>query len=77
MVVITQVLTTQCTQLSAIGHERGQKWSTWEDLDDKRWIVLVEKKGGKEGEMEEWDLVEEFFNRIQDPEEEDDEEDEE
>ena len=34
-----------------------------EDLDGKRWIVLVEKQGGKEGEMEEWDLVEEFFNR--------------
>ena len=44
--------------------ERGQKWGTWEDLDDKRWIVLIEKEGGKEGEMEEWDLVEEFFNRI-------------
>ena len=36
---------------------KGQKWRTWEDLDDKRWIVLVEKKGGKEGEMEGWDLV--------------------
>ena len=49
----------------------------WEDLDDKRWIVLVEKKWGKEGEMEEWDLVKEFFNRIRrDLEEEDDEEDE-
>ena len=47
--------------------KRGQKWRAWEDLDDKKWIVLVEKKGGKEGEMEEWDLVEEFFHRIQDP----------
>ena len=33
--------------------KRGQKWRTWEDLDDKRWSVLIEKKGGKEGEMEE------------------------
>ena len=55
--------------------KRGQKWRTWEDLDNNKWIVLVEKEGGKEGEMEEWDLVEEFFNRIQDPEE-DEEEDE-
>ena len=31
--------------------KRGQKWQSWEDLDDKRWIVLVEKRG-KEGEME-------------------------
>ena len=31
-----------------------------EDLDDKRYIVLVPKLGGKEGEMEEWDLVEEL-----------------
>ena len=38
-------------------------------------LVLVEKKGGKKGEMKEWDLVAEFFNRIRDPEE-DDEEDE-
>ena len=51
-------------------------------LDDKRWIVLVEKKRGKEGEMEEWDLVEErdlvegFFNRIREPEKEEDEGDE-
>ena len=49
---------------------KGQKWRTWEDLDD---IVLVEKKGGKEGEMEEWDLVEEFLSRIRDPEENDEE----
>ena len=47
---------------------KGQRWQTWENLDDKNWIVLVEKKEGKEGEMEEWDLVEEFFSRIQDPE---------
>ena len=33
----------------------------WKDLDDKRWIVLVSNMGGKEGEMEEWDLIEEFF----------------
>ena len=39
----------------------------WEDLDDKRWIVLFQKEGSKEGEMEEWDLVEEFFSRIRDP----------
>ena len=38
-----------------------------EDLDDKRWIVLVPKVGGKEGQMEEWDLVEEVLHRIQDP----------
>ena len=31
---------------------------------------LVPSQGGKEGEMEEWDLVEEFFNRIREPEEE-------
>ena len=43
-----------------------QKWETWENLNDKRWIVLVEKRGGKEDEMKEWDLVEEFFHRIQD-----------
>ena len=40
------------------------------------WIVLVEKHGGKEGEMEEWDLVEELFNRIREPEEEEEDEDE-
>ena len=27
-------------------------WSGWEDLDDKRWIVLVPKVEGRE--MEEW-----------------------
>ena len=43
------------------------KLSKGEDLDDKRWIVLVPKVGGMEGQMEEWDLVEEFFHRIQDP----------
>ena len=25
---------------------RGAKWRTWEDLDDKRWIILVPKVGG-------------------------------
>ena len=34
-------------------------------------LVLAEKEGGKEGEMEEGDLVEEFFSRIRDPEEDD------
>ena len=63
-----------CEKLWRPEAERGQKWNTWEDLDDKRWIVLVEKQGGKEGEMEEWDLVEEFFNRIREPEEEVEEE---
>ena len=29
--------------------KRGQNWRTWEDLDDKRWIVLVEKDGGQGG----------------------------
>jgi len=58
-----------CQNLWRPEADRGQKWGTWEDLDDKRWIVLVEKQGGKEGEMEEWDLVEEFFNRIREPEE--------
>ena len=38
-----------------------------EDLDDKRWIVLVEKKGGKENEIEEWDPVVECFSEIHDP----------
>ena len=66
-----------CEKLWRPEAERGQKWSTWEDLDDKRWIILVEKQGGKEGEMEEWDLVEEFFNRIREPEEEEEEEDDE
>ena len=47
-----------------------------EDKGRQRWIVLVEKKGGKEGGMEEWDLVEEFFSRIRYPEEDNDEEDE-
>ena len=47
-----------CEKLWRPEAERGQKWDTWEDLDDKRWIILVEKQGGKEGEMEEWDLVE-------------------
>ena len=54
---------------------RGQQWKTLEDLDDKRWIVLVERKGGKEGGMEEWDLVGEFFHRVQDPLDEDEDED--
>ena len=39
--------------------KRRQKWRTWEDLDDNRWIVFVQKEGAKEGEMEGWDLVEE------------------
>ena len=30
-------------------------------------IVLVPQVGGKEGQMEEWDFVEEFFHRFQDP----------
>ena len=30
-----------------------------EDLNDKRWIVMVQRKGGKDGEMEDRDLVEE------------------
>ena len=64
-----------CDRLWRPEAKRGQKWKTWEDLDNNKWIVLVEKEGGKEGEMEEWDLVEEFFNRIQDPVE-DEEEDE-
>ena len=55
---------------------RGAKWRTWEALDDKRWIVLVPKVGGTEGELEEWDLVEEFFQRIQDPVDDDEEEEE-
>ena len=53
--------------------EKGLKWETWEDLDDKRWIVQVERKGGKEGEMEELDLVEDFFSQIRDPEEDEEE----
>ena len=40
---------------------KGERWQTWEDLDDKNWIVLAEKKGGKAGEME-------VFSRIQEPE---------
>ena len=53
---------------------RGAKWRTWEDLDGKRWIILVPKVRAKEGEMEEWDLVEEFFHRIQNPGDDDEEE---
>ena len=45
----------------------GAKGRTWEDLDDKRWIVLVPK-------MEECDLAEEFFYRIRDPLNDDEEE---
>ena len=48
----------------------GQNWRTWEDLNDKRWIVLVEKVVGK---MEEWDLMEVLFHRIRDPLEEEEE----
>ena len=45
----------------------------------RRLIILVPKVGGNEGELEEWDLVEEFFQRIQNPvnEENEDEEEEE
>ena len=64
-----------CDKLWRLEAKRGQRWKTWKDLDNNKWFVLVEKEGGKEGEMEEWDLVEEFFNRIQDPVE-DEEEDE-
>ena len=53
----------------------GKEEAEVENIDDKRWIVLVEKKGGKEVELQEWDLVEEFFSRIQDPEEDDEGED--
>ena len=38
----------------------------WRAIRGRTWIVLVPKVGGKEGGMEEWDLVEEFFNRIRD-----------
>ena len=32
---------------------------------ERAWMTrLVQKEGGKEGEMEEWELVEEFFSRI-------------
>ena len=34
---------------------------------------MVPKVGGKDGELEEWDLVEEFFQRIQDPVDDDEE----
>ena len=29
--------------------KKGPRWRTWEDLDDKRWIVLAPKVGDKEG----------------------------
>ena len=32
-------------------------------MEDMGGKVLVPKVGGKEGEMEEWDLVEEFFSQ--------------
>ena len=38
---------------------------------------MVPQVGGKEGELEEWDLVEEFFQRIQNPVDEENEEEEE
>ena len=58
--------------MDALGCEA--KWRTWEDLDDKMWIILVSKVGGKEGELEEWDLVDE---EDEDEEEEENEEEEE
>ena len=45
----------RCEEIWRPEAKRGQKWRTWEDLDDKRWIVLVPKVGGNEGEMEEED----------------------
>ena len=42
---------------------RGRTWTT---RGGSFW-TLVQKEGGKEGEMEEGDLVEEFFHWIQDP----------
>ena len=38
-----------CEKLWRPKAERGQKWRTWEDLDDKRWIILVEKGGVRRG----------------------------
>ena len=32
----------QCEKLWRPEADRGQKWNTWEDLDQKRWIILVE-----------------------------------
>ena len=48
------------TLVSFIQKYGGQRQGRdrWRDLDGKRWILLGEKEGGKEGEMEEWDLVE-------------------
>ena len=43
----------QCEKMWRWEANRGQKWRTSEDLDDKRWIVLDEKKGTREGEIEE------------------------
>ena len=61
------------------GGQDGSGCKVEAGLDEKRWIVLVPKVGGKEGQMEEWDLVEEFFHRIQNPlddgEDDDDEDD--
>ena len=39
----------QCEEMWRPEAKRGQKWR--EDLDDKMWIVLVPKEGGKEGGM--------------------------
>ena len=52
-----------CSNMNRCGDQWQRKWG---DLDDKS------KVGGKEGEMEEWGLVEGFFNRIHayDPQEE-------
>ena len=49
----------RCEEMWRPEAKRGQKWRTWKGLDGKRWIVLVSNVGGKEGEMEEWDLIEE------------------
>ena len=57
-----------CEKLWRPEADRGQKWSTWEDLEVD---CPGRETGGQGGEMEEWDLVEEFFNRIRELEEED------
>ena len=33
----------QFEKLQRLEADRGQKWNMWKDLDDKKWIVLVEK----------------------------------
>ena len=47
--------------------QKQAKKAEAEAAEAATWMIMVPKVGGKEGELEECDLVEEFFQRIQDP----------